>query len=398
MDSIKLFSGFVGFYTLTPDGQLGTFKQGGEFVVDGKLTKAFEEYNRQFLMKYLQNPMQGNFRLAIVYSTKVKQPWGSETLLLEKSIVRRLYPVAGMTAEVDLTTFQKKNREKSIYRGMEIFLEYKDTASPDLPVFCPVLYDRGTRLNDYARNMDRTMTPEEQDTRVVEILNIVAAIPTAKRHTSDITILKEKIYNGIIKKDVRKSSGFALIDDIRRNAEPPRDPSILDPYSDVDKRSDRQVSLKDSKDKSTTTENTLIKSLGSTLVGKPQPAEPQTLKLFARFRDYEIEKLEILAKQCLVYCVPPGTKLLDRGTSDTWNLYLIDGTVELTAADGVSKKIDGGTPTAANPISALKPRMYSVSSVTRVVFLWIDDKLIEVTEKASADGTPSRRASDFKLL
>src|SRR3989344_4110573 len=153
METIKTFTGLIGFYVLTPDGQLGTYDQDMKFVVDAKLTKAFAKYNRRFLMTYLQNPMQGNFRLAIIHRTQDKRPWGSETLLLDKNIVRRLYPMTG-TTELDLTAFQKKNREKSIYRGMEIFLDYKDVSAPGLPVYCPVLYERGTALIDYEANLD----------------------------------------------------------------------------------------------------------------------------------------------------------------------------------------------------------------------------------------------------
>jgi hypothetical protein len=81
--------------------------------------------------------------------------------------------------------------------------------------------------------------------------------------------------------------------------------------------------------------------------------------------------------------------LLERGTNDSWNLYLVDGTVELVAADGVPKTIEGGTPTARNPISCLKPRMYTVSALTRVAFLWIDDRLIEEVTRAAGS---SRRS------
>src|SRR3990170_4697258 len=99
METLKTYAGLIGFYVLTPDGQLGAYDQDMKFVEDGKLTQTFAEYNRRFLMTYLQNPMQGNFRLAVIHRTQDKRPWGSETLLLEKSIVRRLYPVSGMTAE-----------------------------------------------------------------------------------------------------------------------------------------------------------------------------------------------------------------------------------------------------------------------------------------------------------
>lgn len=386
MATIKTFSGLTGFYVLTSDGQLGAYDPDGKFVVDAKLTKAFADYNRRFLMTYLQNPEKGNFRLAIIHRTQEKRPWGSETLLLEKSIVRRLYPMTG-TTELDLTVFQKKNREKSIYRGMEIFLEYKDASTPDLPVYCPVLYDRDRTLDCYAANLDRPVTSADRETPVVEILNMLAGIPVGKRYTPEVAILKEKIYQGIVKKGMRKAAEFTLIEDIRRNAAAAKDESDADPYADIDKRAERQVTLDSKADGQAgihANDSDLIKSIGSSLVGRPEPAEPETLKIFTRFRDLDREKLAALAGQCLVYKVPPGTQLLERGTNDTWNLYLIDGTVQLAAADGGSKNIEGGTATASNPISCLKPRMYTVSAVTRVAFLWIDDRMVDDIVKSPA--------------
>lgn len=386
METIETFPGLTGFYVLTPDGQLGTYDQNRKFVVDTKLTKTFADYNRRFLMAYLQNPEKGNFRVAIVHRTQEKHPWGSETLLLEKSVVRRLYPMTG-TTELDLTAFQKKNREKSIYRGMEIFLEYKDASTPDLPVYCPVLYDRGMTLDGYAANLDRPVTSVDRETPVVEVLNMLTGIPVGKRYTPEITVLKERIYQAIVKKGMRKSAEFTLIEDIRRNAVSAKSGSTDDTYADVDKRAERQVTL-DSKAggqaANHASDGALIRNIGSSLVGHPEPVEPETLKIFTRFRDLDREKLEALAEQCLVYKAPPGTQLLERGTNDSWNLYLVDGTVQLMAADGVPKNIEGGTPTASNPISCLKPRMYTVSAVTRVAFLWIDDKLVDEIVKSAA--------------
>ena len=388
METIKTFPGLIGFYVLTPDGQLGAYDQDNKFVTDTKLTAAFVEYNRRFLMTYLQYPMQGNFLLAIIHRTQDKRPWGSETLLLEKNIVRRLYPVTGMTAEIDLTAFQKKNREKSIYRGMEIFLEYKDASTPDLPVYCPVLYDRSTALDSYAVNLDRPVTSVDRETPVVEILNLLAGIPAAKRYTPEIAILKEKIYQGIVKKGMRKPEEFTLIEDVRRNTVSLRGEMTADySYGNVDKRAERQVTLNsttDSQAASPTNENALSRNIGASAAGHTEPADPQILKIFTRFRGLDQAKLEALAGQCLVHTAPPGTRLLERGTDDTRNLYLIDGSVQLVAADGVSKSIEGGTSTASNPISCLKPRMYTVVAVTRVAFLWIDDKLIDEIVKNTA--------------
>lgn len=381
MSTIGTFPGLVGFFVLTSDGELGYYDKDRNFVRDAKLTKAFADYNRQYLMAYLRNTDQGNFRLAVIHRSQEEKPWGSYTLLLEKHIVRRLYPVAGMTVELDLTTFQKKNREKSIYRGMELFLEYKDTSTPELPVYCPVLYDRETSLNDYASNLDRPATPTDRDTPVVEVINLLAAIPSSRRCGPEIAILKEKIYHGIVKKGMRKSAEFSLIEDMRRNARSARGESV-DPYSDIDKRTERQVTLDSlaGHDKSAEfnpNDSALISRIGVALLGRPEPADPMVMKNFSRFRDLAHDKLVALAAQSFVYKVPPGTPLLERGTRDTWNFYLLEGTLQLLAADGMEKRIDSGTDAARNPISSLKPRMYTVTALTRVTFLWIDDRLVE---------------------
>jgi hypothetical protein len=382
MSKITTFSSLAGMFVLTPDGELGIYEQDKNFIVDSKLTKAFSEYNRRYLLIYHQNPEQGDFRLALIHRTKEKRPWGDDTLLLEKHVVRRLYPLSGTTVSTDLTTFQKKNREKSIYRGMELFLEYKDTSTPELPVYCPVIYDRITTLNSYAAILDRAVTSDDRETPVVEVVNLLAAIPMAKRFSPDISNLREKIYQGIVKKNMRKSSGFTLIDDIRRNAKTRKNEKINDPYSDIDKRADRQVTLDSqpsvkSKKSDHAAKSTIMNPNREMSDNRAVPAEPLMLAKFAKFSRLDHNTLEALASCSLLYTVPPGTKLLDRGTTDSWNLYLLEGTLQLTAADGVTKYIDSDTANAQNPVSSLKPRMYTVSALTRVSFIWIDDEVAD---------------------
>ncbi|MBI3546115.1 MAG: cyclic nucleotide-binding domain-containing protein [Gammaproteobacteria bacterium] len=384
MSVIKTFPGVVGFYVLTSQGQLGFYDQDKKFVVDAKLTEVFAAYLQQYLKIYEKNPDQENFRLALIYSSQEKKPWGSETLFLEKNIVRRLYPVTGTVTE-DLTSFQTKNRAKSIYRGMELFLEYQDSATPNMPIYCPVLYDRGTALDDYGPSLDRPVTSVDRDTSVIEVINILAGIPVARRFASEITILKEKIYQGIVKKGMRKSTEFTLIEDVRRNVTTPITTEVKagDSYGHADKRSDRRVTLDSQTDGKNLVSGTgmshdaLIKNIAASLIGQPEPATATIFKAFAKFRDVDHSKLEALAEKCLIYKAPPGTQLLERGTKDTMNLYLLEGSVQLIAADGGVKFIEGGTPTAQNPVSSLKPRMYTVTAFTRVAFLWIDDKLVE---------------------
>ncbi len=392
MKTFETYPGLAGFYVLSHEGQLGRYDREGKFVVDVQLTQAFGSYNAQYLKSYLPNPDQDNFRLAIVYHAHEKKPWNSETFFLEEPVLRRLYPLSG-PVKTELTVFQKRNREKSIFRGMETLLDCKDVATPETPVFCPVLYDRDTRLDEYLGALDRKEMGSDRTTPVVEVLNLLAMIPVGRRHTEEIIGLKKKLYEAAVNKSARKSSELSLIESIRSHSAAGQ--TTGDAYAYVDTRAGRSVRLdaiaaRTNTDSSSMRpdESCLAKNIGKSLEGKPRPADPDSLRIFSKFRDLGMDKLAVIASRSLVYCVPVGVRLLERGTSDSWNLYLLDGRVEMVAADGAAKCIDGGTDKAKNPVASLKPRMYTVNTVTRVVFLWVDDKVVEEVVPGSS---PARR-------
>ena len=392
MKAFETYPGLAGFYVLSHEGQLGKYDHEGKFIVDAQLTQVFGSYSAQYLKSYLPNPDQDSFRLAIVYHAPEKRPWNSETFFLEESVLRRLYPLSG-PVKTELTVFQKRNREKSIFRGMETLLDYKDVTTPETPVFCPVLYDRDTYLGEHLGVLDRKEMDSDRTTPVVEVLNLLAMVPVGRRHTEEIIGLKKKLYEAAVNKSARKSSDLSLIESIRSHAATGLVTS--DVYADVDKRADRSVTLDSiaartnaGSSASRLDEPYLAKNIGKSLEGKPRPADPDNLRVFNKFRDMGMDKLVAIASKSLVYCVPAGIRLLERGTNDSWNLYLLDGRVEMVAADGATKCIDGGADTAKNPVASLKPRMYSVNTVTRVVFLWVDDKVVE---EAMRGNLPARR-------
>lgn len=381
MKAFKTYPGLAGFYVLSHEGQLGMYDHDGKFMVDAQLTQVFGSYNAQYLESYLPNPDQDSFRLAIVYHASEKKPWSSETFFLEELILRRLYPLSG-SVKTELTVFQKRNREKSIFRGMETLLEYKDVTTPETPIFCPVLYDRDTYMEEYPGALDRKEMDSDRKVPVVEILNLLTMIPVARRQTREIIGLKRKLYEAAVNKSARKSADLSLIESNRRHSA--AGPVTTDVYADVDKRADRSVTLDSitarsnmGSSSSRLNEPYLVKNIEKSLEGKPRPADPDNLRVFSKFRDLDMDKLAAIASKSLVYCVPAGIHLLERGTNDSWNLYLLDGRVEMVAADGVAKCIDGGTDKAKNPVASLKPRIYSVNTVTRAVFLWVDDRVVE---------------------
>jgi hypothetical protein len=74
--------------------------------------------------------------------------------------------------------------------------------------------------------------------------------------------------------------------------------------------------------------------------------------------------------------------LLERGSTGQWSLYLLFGTLRLTAADGAERTIEGGTDQARNAIASLKPRMFTVTAVTPVRFLWVHDSIVESIQRS----------------
>jgi CRP-like cAMP-binding protein len=120
-----------------------------------------------------------------------------------------------------------------------------------------------------------------------------------------------------------------------------------------------------------------------------QAIQAMRLQAFTQFKNLDPDRLSLLAEKAQIYSAPMGTRLLNRGMSDPWNMYLLEGKVSLEPADGASLYIEGGSEKAANPVSFLKPRKYTVTAVTTVSFLWVHDAVLEAVLGTSATDTRS---------
>ncbi len=107
-----------------------------------------------------------------------------------------------------------------------------------------------------------------------------------------------------------------------------------------------------------------------------QYPEIEDIRHFLRFRELTMSQQKELAESCPVYAAASGTPLLESGTTDQWNLYLLRGEIQLLAADGEKKVIAGGTENSRGAIAALKPRKFSVAALARAQFLWIHEAII----------------------
>jgi HD-like signal output (HDOD) protein len=104
--------------------------------------------------------------------------------------------------------------------------------------------------------------------------------------------------------------------------------------------------------------------------------DDQTLRSFLPLKVLPRDELELLAAQLQVESASAGEQLIEIGSTDQYQYFLIQGRIRLEAEDGKTMEIEGGTPRAGNPIAQLVPRRFNVTAVTPVQFLRIAQKLI----------------------
>jgi hypothetical protein len=385
--AIDTLTNAVGLYAVTLDGELGIVREGNRFVAEPALAQAFGPQIRQLLKTYLGNPDGSDVRLGLVFHSLEELPWRSDTLVIEEHVLREVYPVGGPATQ-ELTAFQKKNRVKSLYRGIELLIEYRHERLADAPVYCPLLFDRDTSLADYPAYRGFEGGAKMP---VVEVVNLTAMLPLGRRNTPALLAMMQDMHS-YVRKDMRRDDFLSLRQDGYVGSK--GDAATVE-YVGADKRHERQQSFP-------------AGSLGERLTAAEQvqrserfdqveqwlerphrPVDAELLRGFVQFRNLDAAVLAALAARALVHTAPRGVRLLDIGMTDLWNMYLLEGTVSLQAEDGGALLVAGGTDKAASPISFLKPRKYAVSSVTPVSFLWMHDALLQAVAGAPDTGAQS---------
>lgn len=112
-----------------------------------------------------------------------------------------------------------------------------------------------------------------------------------------------------------------------------------------------------------------------TAANQPLAGEvPDLLREFACTAALSVDDLLVLASRCRLERLPAGRKLFVEGDQDSWELLLVEGALELAAADGRTHRLEAGTPAASHPVARLKPRRFNAHAVTPVTLLRIDGK------------------------
>lgn len=402
MNLIERMSDLRHCYILTPSGSLGVYREDGSFHVEGELTQALSAPIAAFLAQYRQSHDTRAYRIGLVHTDHSERPWHSQTLALADEVLRRLYPMVDVR-QGRLTTFQRSNREKSLYRGMELLLGYRDQSAPMVPYYFPVFVYRSTTLDHYLPGLERTRRETDTQTPVVEIIDLFAATPFAQRNEPLIEKGLTTLQKRLIKPERRSAPNLFLIDDVRQSSYAWKENTHIpvDPYTDVEERAIAEITGRFStsgiRDWNYTqwleshcapqTSKRLNHLLGT---NDYRYREAEALRVFERLADFDREALRIIAALNPVFRVPAGTRLLDWGSRDNWNLYLLSGDLELKADEEKSRLLAGGSASARKPVAFLKPRLFSVSTHTQVEFLWLYEPMVDVVARLQGRSTGVR--------
>ncbi|OOZ37176.1 HDOD domain-containing protein [Solemya velesiana gill symbiont] len=106
--------------------------------------------------------------------------------------------------------------------------------------------------------------------------------------------------------------------------------------------------------------------------------ELETLRKFTPLSSLSREQLELLRQSVELEEAAAGVTLIERGSRDDYSFFLIDGRVKLTAADGKSNEVEGGSASGLNPLSRLIPRKYEVITLTPIHYSKINNSLLDI--------------------
>lgn len=207
-----VFPGVQDFLVLTSQGLIGRFEPGDGFRVFKRLSASVGEYSKRLLQAYQETPDSSDICPAILIPPMPTRKWHSASLVLDDNVLHRLFPSGGGVAPTLLTPFQSRNRERSIYQGMELLIAYENKSMPDVAFYCPVLFGQGRKLIDYPRYAGLVADDVPRDTPVIEVLNFIALLNPTERRSEWAKDLVRLIQDISIQKGRRAASPLTIKD------------------------------------------------------------------------------------------------------------------------------------------------------------------------------------------
>jgi CRP-like cAMP-binding protein len=104
----------------------------------------------------------------------------------------------------------------------------------------------------------------------------------------------------------------------------------------------------------------------------------QLLKRFVPLSSLRRQNLDALLRKTRISAVEQGKIILKQADNDERLLYLVSGSIMLTAADGSTEVIEHNSNAACRPISEAMPRQHTVTAASAVEYISLDADLLDV--------------------
>lgn len=338
--------GIEGFYFLTPAGELGRYQSDGRFLSEKDLTSGLADKISVLLRAYREG---GSVAIALVTPAVAEQLWRSASLVFSDNAMHE-YCKTSTDPEAPLTAFEKRNKTKSIFQGMELLLDARELSDPPYPRCCPVLFPPEVGADVLSA---RYGLPIDDPHTVLEVLDLMAPLtPDKKRHPYLARMVME-MQRTRIAPEMRSEPELVLAAGQGAAAQPSRSPEPDEAGPWTTGAPDREVSYDD--------------------------GDPVTYRLLGHFSPFnELNDLQrqFVARGQRITKVRAGATLIERGSLEDLSVYLIEGTLRLEAFDDKRIEIVGGTRRASLPVSQLRPHAYTVKAATDATVILMSQKMI----------------------
>lgn len=344
-----LLPGIEGFYVLTTSGTFGRYQSDGQFREEPSLSERLAGEAAALLRRYRDGDL-ASITLGLVTRKTPDKPWHCASLVFSDAALKEVYKTSDDPA-ASPTAFQKRNKIKSVYRGMELILDTRKASQPDRPRFCPVLVVPEQDCEALSR---RYGVSDVDAVNALEVLDLMAPLSPEQQRHAPLSRMVVEMSQLKIAPELRSAPDLKVVDNTD-SPQPARGQTDAMQYHNPweDEPQQRQVSFNDR-----------------------DPVTYWLLAWFTPFNELNDLQRQFIARGHSITKKPAGTRLLERGSRDDVTLYLVEGTLELEAFDGKKMSIVGGTRRAHLPISQLRPHAFTVTAATSVTVIYVSQDMV----------------------
>ncbi len=112
----------------------------------------------------------------------------------------------------------------------------------------------------------------------------------------------------------------------------------------------------------------------------------KTLRRLRTLEQFNDSQLEELARQLTVETAVKKTRLISRGETEEFSLYLLSGKVKTIAKDNTEKTIESAASGDLTPLAHIRPSMYDVEAASNIEYIKIPANLLIGIAQQMEDG------------